>query len=84
MLRYQCGPDGGGTALITAGREKIPIAIAPGDSWNRRMVTQTGTMRIPAPGLDLSIAVQSLATEGSQASLWDLRSVLLQPVTSPR
>jgi hypothetical protein len=84
VLRYQCGPDGGGAALLTAGREKIPLAIAPGDSWNRRMVTQTGTVRIPAPGLDLTVAVQSLATDGSQASLWDLRSVLLQPVTAAR
>jgi hypothetical protein len=79
VLRYQCGPDGGGTALITAGREKVPLVIEPGDSWNRRLVTQTGTIRVPGPGLDLSIAVESLAA-GSQGSLWDLRSVLLQPV----
>jgi len=81
ILRFQCGPGGGGTAKVKAGREEFMVEVPEGESWTRRGVLQVGTVKVTGSGLDLKVVAESLAAE-KNGSLWDLRAVMLEPVAA--
>lgn len=81
ILRFQCGPGGGGTAKVKAGREEFTVEVPEGESWTRRGVLQVGTVKVTGSGLDLKVAAESLAAE-KNGTLWDLRAVMLEPVAA--
>ncbi|RFC50249.1 MAG: hypothetical protein DVB22_002186 [Verrucomicrobia bacterium] len=81
ILRFQCGPGGGGVAKVKAGREEFTVEVPEGESWTRRGVLQVGTVKVTGSGLDLKVVAESLAEE-KNGSLWDLRAVMLEPVAA--
>lgn len=81
ILRFQCGPGGGGVAKVKAGREEFTVEVPEGESWTRRGVLQVGTVKVTGSGLDLKVAAESLAAE-KNGTLWDLRAVMLEPVAA--
>ena len=77
ILRYTAKKDAGGKALIRAAGQKLEVTISPSDS-SKEQKLPAGTIKITEPGVDFRVENGGLAKDAKY--LWNLESVVLQPV----
>lgn len=80
IVRYSARQEAGGTAVIKAAGQKLELTVPPGEKGQsqKELKLNAGTIRLNDPGVDIRVENGGLATDAQY--LWDLQSVVLQPV----